>query len=161
MIVAGCGGVGFRIAATYRFEEKMLRQFLGILDYMENELSYRMTPLPGLCRQAASQSSGPLQRCFRSIATELDAQISPNVTRCVNAALEKNKDIPPVTAEMIRLMGATLGCFDLEGQVAGFAAVKQETARRLGDHCTNKTSRLRSYQTLGLCAGAALAILFI
>ena len=45
LVIAGCGGVGFRIAANHRLEEKTLRQLIGILDYMECELQYRLTPL--------------------------------------------------------------------------------------------------------------------
>ena len=48
LVVAGCGSVGFKISANHRKEEKALRQLIGILDYMECELQYRLTPLPEL-----------------------------------------------------------------------------------------------------------------
>ena len=46
MVVAGCGGVGFTMAAAYIREEWALRSLIGALDYMTCELQYRLTPLP-------------------------------------------------------------------------------------------------------------------
>ena len=60
MTVVGCGSVGFQMAANYRREEKSLQQLSRILEYMECELQYRLTPLPELCRQASKEFSGLL-----------------------------------------------------------------------------------------------------
>ena len=54
-----------------------------------------------------------------------------------------------------------MGQFDLSGQLKGFEAVNKDCLRELTDLENNRTQRTRSYQTLGLCAGAALAILFL
>ena len=160
-VIAGCGAVGFRIAAAYRFEEKALQQLLHSLEYMDSELSYRLTNLPQLCRQAAEACSGPVRRFFISLSQELETQLSPDVERCVTVCLEKQKDIPPITCKMLERLGATLGKFDLDGQLDGINNARSETNRQLELLCKNKDNRIRSYQTLGLCAGAALAILFI
>ena len=53
LIIAGCDGVGFSMAAAHRREESALRQLIGALDYMGCELQYHLTPLPELCRSAA------------------------------------------------------------------------------------------------------------
>ena len=68
-VITGCGAVGFRIAAMYKYEEKCMRQLLDIVSYMEWELSYKMTPLPELCRQAVGQKSGAVCRYFLALAT--------------------------------------------------------------------------------------------
>ncbi len=161
LVVAGCGGVGFRIAANHRQEEKALRQLIGILDYMECELQYRLTPLPSLCRQAAKEFKQIPGKVFLEMAIEMEAQISPDMECCMSAALEKVKEIPSVTRDTLVLLGRSLGRFDLDGQLKGLEAVRQECRRNLELLGSNRDTRLRSYQTLGLCAGAALAILFI
>ena len=46
LVIAGCGGFGFSIAAGYKREESTLRQLIQALNTMEWELSYRLTPLP-------------------------------------------------------------------------------------------------------------------
>ena len=160
-VVGGCGAVGFRVAAHHRYEERLLRQFLSIIEYMECELSFRLTPLPALCRQAAENRRGALQKFFLRLASELDSQISPDVTSCIAAALNKTENLTPVTSKLIKSLGATLGRFDLHGQLNGFAAIKSETKRCLDELSSSNNMRLRSYQTLGLCAGAALAIIFL
>lgn len=161
LVIVGCGGFGIRIAANHIYQEKTLRQLVALLDYMECELQYRLTPLPDLCRQAAGQAKGVLRITFLELAHELEDQISPDVGKCVEAVLDKVKDIPKYTHEGLYVLGQSLGRFDIEGQLKGLDAVRQECRRNLLTLTENKEVRLRSYQTLGLCAGAAIAILFI
>lgn len=161
LIIIGCGGVGFSIAAAHRAEERQLQILIGALDYMQCELQYRLTPLPELCRQTAAQAGGAVRAVFTVLADELENQISPDVSCCLTAALSKIPDIPKYTQASLRNLGKTLGRFDLDGQLLGLEAVRQECRRNLDSLTANRETRLRSYQTLGLCAGAALAILFI
>lgn len=161
LVIAGCGGVGFRMAANHRQEERALRQLVGILDFMECELQYRLTPLPELCRLAAKEFSGKPGAIFLELALEMEAQILPDMTRCMEVALARNRELPPITRDSLKLLGKTIGRFDLEGQLKGLEAVRQDCRRNLEQLCANRETRLRSYRTLGLCAGAALAILFV
>ncbi len=161
LVIAGCGGFGIFIAADHRREERTLRRFITLLELMECELQYRLTPLPELCRQAAFASQDAVKRFFLLLAEELDNQMSPNVEKCVYAALEKVKDMPRLTKDAMELLGQSLGQFDVEGQLKGLATVRSECNRTLEIYTNNQDVRLRSYQTLGLCAGAALAIIFI
>lgn len=159
LIVAGCGGVGFRIAANHRREECSLRQLICALDFMECELQYRLTPLPQLCRLTAKEFVQlPI---FEALALELESQISADMERCMASALRRVKNVPHETEQALLQLGKSLGRFDLQGQLRGFEAVRQECRRNLEYLGNNRENRLRSYKTLGLCAGAALAILFI
>lgn len=160
-ILAGCGGFGFRLAYGHIREERCLRTFIRILDYMECELQYHMTPLPDLCKQAAAECDGAIQKAFYFLSTGLEDRISPNVEQCMNAALSGVKDIPRLTKSAMELLGRSLGRFDMAGQLKGLEAVRQECRRNLNALTQNREVRLRNYQTLGLCAGAALAILLI
>ena len=161
LVILACGGFGFRMVALHIREEKTLRELIFLLDYMECELQYRMTPLPELCRQGAAQCKGVLRTVFLRLTEELEDQIAPNVSSCVDAVLENEKNIPQLTVQMLELLGRCLGRFDLEGQIRGLEAVRNEARRNLGTICENKEIRLRTYQTLGICTGAALAILFV
>ena len=161
LIISGCGGFGFKISAAHVRQERTLRKLIGILDYMACELQYRLTPLPELCRQAAAESDGILRDIFLSLTHELEDQISPDVDRCMRAALSKTRNIPPITFNALVLLGRSLGRFDLDGQLKGLESVRQECRRNVEELNNNRDVRLRSYQTLGLCAGAAIAILFI
>ena len=160
-VIAGCGCVGFRIAACHRQEEKYLRQLVSILDYMTCELQYRMTPLPELCRRAATEFPNVPGVIFMELANRMDARISPDIDVCMSSALEKYKQVPQHTRAELELLGKSVGRFDLTGQLQGLAAVRQDCVRILEELSADRDVRLRSYQTLGLCAGAALAILFV
>jgi hypothetical protein len=54
-----------------------------------------------------------------------------------------------------------LGIFDLPGQLKGLEEAQQVCQRALEQLEKGQAARLRSYQTLALCAGAALTILFL
>lgn len=158
--VVGCGSVGIRMAVQHRKQVAALEQLLIALTYMHCELQYRLTPLPSLCRQTAAVTSGCVSEFFRALSRELSMQLSPVVKDCVNAALKK-EPLPEYAQKTVCLLGETLGSFDVHGQLQGISSAKENTETALR-HCTNnQQARLRSYQTLSLCAGAALAILFI
>lgn len=159
--VLGCGGIGFAFASTYKKEERSLHQFLNVLYYLSCELQYRMTPLPQLCRQASLECSGTLRAIFTSYADELDMQLRADAELCMKAVLSKVSDVPQTTADFLLLLGHSLGRFDLEGQLNELEHLQQECRERLSQMTEGKKARLRIYQTLGLCAGAALAILLL
>ena len=160
-IIIGCASFGFMVAAMHRKETATLRNLITALDVMECELQYRLTPLPELCRRTAESNRGVVKQFLLSLAEELDAQISPDVEKCAHAVLEKTKDIPTLSAKVFKLLGQSLGQFDLKGQLKGIDGVRVEAKRILDEHTKNQDNRLRCYQTLGICAGAAMAILFI
>ena len=160
-VILGCGAIGFQIAANYIKEERALRQLISVLDFMTCELQYRLTALPDLCRMCSAESKGCVSKVFHFLYEELTAQVSPDVGSCMTAALVKVKDLPPTTAEMLNLLGSTLGRFDFSGQVRLLESVRIQSRERLEQILVHKDVRVRSYKTLGLCAGAAMAILFI
>lgn len=160
-VLVACGGFGFQIATAQRKEVRMLRQLIHILDFAECELQYRLTPLPDLCRNIAQECTGQLNKLFLRLSDELDEQISPNVSSCMQAAIATIGSAPKHVIDILKLLGSSLGKFDLNGQLRGLQSVRSECNRRLDALSENQDARLRSYKTLGLCAGAALVILFI
>jgi stage III sporulation protein AB len=62
---------------------------------------------------------------------------------------------------MLRLLGKSLGKFDLSGQLAGIDLVREGCKENLDRISKDRQERLRSYRTLGICAGIAIAILLI
>lgn len=160
-IVLGCGGFGFSMANAHRREEAGLRQLLQVLDLMESELQYRLTPLPELLGIVQRDTTGPIRQILRLLRRELEAQVSPDAKSCMEAALVEGPGLPDSISGALRCLGMSLGRFDLPGQLQGLHHTRQECSRALEQLCRNRDNRLRSYQTLGLCAGAALAILLL
>ncbi len=161
LIVLACGGMGFSFAAAHRQKEQMLRQLIGAVKLMACELQYRQTALPQLMALCAGETTGQLSQLFAALRQELERQIAPDAACCMAAALGSQPKLHPLVQEKLQLLGNSLGRFDLSGQLSGLEAVAQLCQRDLDGLLTNRDERLRSYMTLGLCAGAALVILFI
>lgn len=161
LIVASCSGCGFAIAAGKRREERLLFQLMEVLQFMEADLRFRLTPLPELCRMAAGEEKGILHTVFLNLYRELSCQKLPDAGSCMYAALRRSGEIPARVRRLLVQLGHTLGRFDLPGQLQGIQAVRKRCEESLASIQKNRDDRLRSYQTLGICAGAALAIILI
>lgn len=161
LIFISCGSVGFKIASNYKKEEKYLSNFVLIIEYMISELQYRLTPLPHLCKLASVKFDNYLGNIFEKISHELELQQCSDPAMCFTSVLKTEKSIPPITRSQMEFLGQTVGQFDIDGQVKCLETVKAECERQLTLIRNNQENRLREYKTLGLCAGAALAILFV
>lgn len=159
-IVAGSGAFGFAMAAASRREEGQLRQLLSALEYLSCELSYRLTPLPGLCRGAAEGRDGCVGVFFLELAKALERQTEPDVQCCAKTVLAQ-MELPASLRRILEELGQTLGRFDLPGQLRGLELSIRQTEQALRTIREGAPERRRSWQTLGLCVGAALAILFV
>ncbi len=161
LVIAGCGGFGFSLAATQLREERSLRELIRALEIMECELAYRLTPLPELCRLVCRQIGGSLGAVFEGLTNHLETQLAPDVDQCMRRVLEQTDKLPSETRRLLRRMGSSLGQYDASGQLQNLEAIHSECTTILEKRLDHQDLRLRSYRTLGLCAGAALAILLI
>ena len=159
-ILAGSGAFGFSMAAASRREERELRELGAMLEYLSCELSYRLSPLSVLCRGASEGRTGPAAAFFLDLARELEKQSEPEVQDCVRKALLE-APMPASMGRILEELGQSLGRFDLPGQLRGLERAIRETELVLRTVREGAPERRRSWQTLGLCVGAALAILLI
>ena len=159
LIFAACGGYGIMIAVNHRKEVASLHQLACVADKMICELEYRLTPLPELCVFASQQTKGRLSQYFAELAKIMDEQVSPDIGECTMVALSRVSGIPGHTASQLQALGQTLGRFDLPGQINALQQCRESSQGELEELEYQQPQRLRSYQTLGFCAGAALAIL--
>ena len=157
-IVTGCGSFGFAMAAANRREEAELVRLISALEYMSCELGYRMTPLAALCRGAAN--GGLVGRFLTELASELEKGTAPDVQVCVRSVLNRLQ-VPKLLGRHLGELGTTLGRFDLPGQLRGLEGAIRTAGDSLRRFREGAEGRRRSWQALGLCAGAAIAILFV
>ena len=160
-VISACGGFGFSLAAGYRREVKGFRQLMLAIKFMQCELQYRRTPLAKLCRMTVKEIEKPITDVFIHLAEELEQQVRPDVASCMHMALVRSSDLPKKVICIFTDLGNTLGRYDLQGQLEGLEMLWSLCNEHLTSMNENSRQRIRSYQTLGLCAGAALAILMI
>lgn len=161
LIIVGSWYLGHMLCLKYAEEIKTLGQLLSVLEFMKCELPYKMTPLSQLCREASVEATGELNQFLSELVLELDAQIQPDASHCVAAALLRCNRLPSISKAYLQEFGITLGRFDLTGQLTGIDSVHNKVRKNLDALEKNKQMRIRSCRTLCLCAGAALAILLI
>ena len=161
LILAGCGFCGFSLASKHLYAEYCLQQLIRGLEYMTCELQFRMTPLAELCRSTSRNIRGPAGQALSHLAIQLDMQEDTDVSACMDAALAQVDNLPDSTRENLRILAMNLGRFDLEGQLQGLNASRTMCRKDLEALEKDRDSRLHSCRTLGLCTGAALAILLI
>ena len=160
LILIGCGGVGFRMAGEIRQQEKLLSQLIRILHFLEAELQYRLTALPELCRLASKESSGLLRELFQKLSVRISLLEQEDAAACMDIVLQAYPTLPGSVRKHLRHLGRSLGRFDLPGQLQGLRAVRSACQTELSRLRTNAEVRQKSYQTLAICAGTSLVILF-
>ena len=161
LIIFGCSAMGVRTARLGRREICVHRDFLDALSFLENTLRFRLTPLPELCRQTARHTRGPVGEVFSNLARELDWQTAPDVYSCMCEAMEKSGPMPASIRTFFRSLGTGLGQFDTEGQLRQLQHIGNCCRQSLENLSRDKDDRLRSYRTLGVCTGIAIAVLLV
>lgn len=160
-VIAACGGAGVMMAVQYISQIRLFADLIIILNFMESEIQYRCTPLPLLCRQAAEQVTGKMRTVFDNLANELEAQIAPNAELCMISVLDRLSITEGTIRTTLMALGSNLGKFDMNGQLRAFESTRNVCSENLKVLQKSRDQRIRSYQTLGLCTGAAIAILFV
>lgn len=161
LILLSSSGFGFYIAAIHKKEVCCLQKLVAIIEFMEWELECRLTPLPQLCQSIAERTRFSFSAIFSDLSQELACQISPDVATCVRSVLASHKDVPRFTYRFLEMLGDSLGEYNIDGQIKSLVSLRLLIGKKLDELTENQSQRLHCYQTLGVCAGAALAILFI
>ncbi len=160
-VIIACGGFGLMLANAYRKQEKSLFFLQRMIGYIENDLSYRATALPDLLYEAGKLGSGCVQEVLVRLANALQSGEYTDAATAMEQILRSLPEVPDVLQNLFRQLGQSLGRFDIDGQLRELKAVSQNCTAVLDDMRLNRKMRIRNYQTLGLCAGLALAILLI
>ena len=161
LIMAASCLFGLRIAGTQRRESRLLKQFIQSVEYMICELQYKRSALPDLCRSAAGCCSDQIKDVYLKLAQELDRHISIDVQACMQKVLQDFETLPECLRSLLLELSRSLGRFDAQGQVVSLKSLQTEAGRILDSTAENQSVRIRCYQTLCLCAGAAIAILVV
>lgn len=159
LIVSGCGGIGFSMCKNYLKEERSLESFCRCLDWMILELNYRMPPLHQLCEEASNIGFGEVKRVLKCFAEELQRQIIPGVSLCMETALASVEKLPEKLEKHLKDFGASVGTLDINGQLDALHALSERCKQDVNAMEQQKQNRLQNYKTFGICAGIALVIL--
>ncbi len=161
LIIVASGFVGFSMAAAQKREARLLQQLKQMLGYLEDQLRYQLPALPELLRAAAVKGEGELKAIFFQLSDVLDVHTFCCVEECMESVLGKHREFPDSVKMHLLTLGKGLGAFDLQGQLSCLKLVVENCNRELELLNYQQKERLRSFRTLGLCAGAGIAILLM
>lgn len=162
ILIAAAGGIcGFSMAKNYCVLEQNLRQLCNAMEIMLCQMEYRLTPLPELCGILSSACGGGVGPVFRDLGQALQEEGSCNVEACMVEALGKNPELSQPCTKIMRSLGKTLGQMDLQTQLKGIELEQKNTKIILEQVTKERPGRVKSYRTLGVCCGTALAILLL
>lgn len=161
LIVLACGGVGIMLTISHKNAEKAIKMLILNVEFIQRELQYRMTPLPDILCSVSKQSDCFISRFFHDLVEEMEKQISPSITHCAEAALGGLHDVPECIKRALTLLAHSLGQFDIDGQIGALDSVKTECQEILSSLKEDREVRLRNYQTIAICAGIVIVIIFL
>ena len=160
LIVLGAGSFGIAKTAQFYRRQRQLRAFLHALEILRCELHYTLYPLPKLCRITAERSERVCAEFLRTYADLLDGGSNRSVA-AREALSAVNIVLPPDAQAAILELFSTLGRYDVDGE----ESLLQLTQRRLNAALergeTEKRPMVKGYAVLGICTGAAIAILLV
>ena len=91
----------------------------------------------------------------------LESNRNSDIASCLEQAIKESKKISKEAEDSLLEFGVNLGHFDVFGQVRDIEAVCDHCQKKIQEIETGKEERIRTYRTLGFCAGAALAIMLM
>ena len=150
LVVLSSGAVGFGFARAVKLQCAQLEGLLWALDTMQSEMSARLTPLAQLFSGLSACRQKDVAAFFAEAGRALSAQPYCTVPVCFKRGFQA-----------LYGLSLNLGRFDLESQLAAIERTKASVTAALLALQGQKRARCRSYETIGICAGLALAVMLL
>lgn len=158
-ILASAWSVGCRFSSAMRSRCELVKRFMDALQILRNELSFLGTPLSDAFRAVAASSVGYWGQVFEDMASRMERERWLTPATAAEEAVASIKD-EPASHIMVEL-AAKLGSYDLEAQLCGIDCALDTARSLLRELEEEKKIRSKTYKTLSICTGAAIAILLI
>lgn len=159
-VVLGSTGAGVTMAWSVRRTLETARRLRASLERMKNEIACRRTALPELM-ELLSGEGGPLSELFGRMAEQLRLRQEASVYAIVRKCLAASPPLPGEVNRILMELAPGLGQYDIQCQLYSLDLAAGQ-AQALIERCqSEQKGRVKSYCTLGVCAGLALAIMLL
>ena len=162
LIMAGAGWCGLGAVGRLRRRVRTLEALRSALVWLEEELTFRLSPLPELLERLGRERPDPVGPFFQDVLTGLRRDPEEGLRQSWRQAMVRRLDILTEEERQILIeVGQTLGRFDAKAQ----GQALRQAARRLDGiraHAQEDLKRLgRVYIALSLAAGAAVVLVLV
>ena len=162
-IVISAGTVGFRLARQLRLRCTMLRQLQSALHVLKNEIAFCATPVPRAFAKMAASLEGALAELFARASGAMDKRCWLTPSSAMEYAMQ---EVPGFeqgdkVRDILLELAGKLGQYDLDSQIQGIglAMTQLDEERQAAER--ERSVKSKTYETLGVCAGLAVAILLL
>lgn len=162
MVMVGMVGLAWRAVGRLGERVELLRSLQGSLSYMEEELAFRLTPLPTLLEHLAQNRQGKVGAFFQEVLTEMDrvedVSLRQSWVRAVEESLPLLKEEERQT---IAELGKVLGQYDAQTQAQSLRLAGERLA---GAYLKAQSDRQRLgkvYLVLGMAGGLVTVLVLI
>lgn len=162
LILVGTAWWGLDAVGQLRQRAQVLEGLRGALSYLEEELTFRLTPLPRLLEYLAQERNGAVGAFFQDVLQSLEKDPAGGLRPSWRQAMVRQLDmLQEEERQLLVEVGETLGRYDAKAQrqVLLQAIAHLETLR---DQAKEETLRLgRVYTAVGFAGGAALILVLL
>ena len=160
MIVLAGAWSGASPVLRLRRRQRVLESLVAAMVLLRAELCSSLTPLPALFEKLAERTEGAVSDFFRRMARDMQSEPLASPLQLMRRHLPVLGQEPRENAVMLEL-GNALGCYDLESQLRMVDAA-QTRLEQAAAYCNKRIlGEGRSWGTLGICTGLALAIVLV
>lgn len=155
--------MGLGLARTVRRQQAQTLAFIDAVLRIRHELQYRLTPLPDVFLALQESREAAVAAFFSGLAGSLSVADTCTVGYACRQALRRTEGlcIPAGVRTALMSLFDTLGKYDLDGNLQALDLALgrlREEARQLQG---SATARCKTYVTLGVCTGLAVAVILI
>ena len=163
LIVAASASAGFGYSCAVRRQLRQLVALLAALDYMKSEMEYRLTPLAELFTLLGTEGDAAICALFRQTAANMRENCALPPQTALARAVEQTKalTLSARARQTLCTLAFSLGKFDVGGQLRAITLAQAHLRAELDELQSGSRARCRSYETIGVCAGLALAVLLV
>ena len=162
-VILSSGTVGFRLARQLRQRCTMLRQLQSGLHVLKNEIAFCASPLPKAFARVAASLDGPMAEVFAKVSGSMDKHCWLTPFSAFRQALRDAVGIrqeDKIRTILLELAGK-LGQYDLDSQMQGIELAMNRLEEERQNAEQERSVKSRTYETLGICAGLAVAIILL
>lgn len=163
LILTASSAMGLGLARTVRRQQAQTLAFIDAVLRIRHELQYRLTPLPDVFLALQESREAAVAAFFSGLARSLSAADTCTVGYACRQALRRTEGlcIPAGVRTALMSLFDTLGKYDLDGNLQALDLALgrlREEARQLQG---SAAARCKTYVTLGVCTGLAVAVILI
>lgn len=161
-VLAGAAWCGLGAVGRLRQRTQVLEGLRGALSYLEEELTFRLTPLPKLLEYLGRERAGAVGLFFQDALDGLRQDPENGLRTSWRRAMVRRLDmLQAEERELLLEVGETLGRFDVKAQrqVLLQAAARLEALRTQAQEEAGRLGRV--YAAVSLAGGAALVLVLL